>query len=109
MDSPLVISFIIFIAAVGIGLWSQYCLPRLSDSRNILFHQDSFTGHFGPGQCLTQYGSILNALQGGPEGERSETILTCCVYVRLLCAVRAPITPTGISALPGRNPAVWRN
>ena len=63
MDSPLVISFIIFIAAVGIGLWSQYCLPRLSDSRNILFHQDSFTGHFGPGQCLTQYGSILNALQ----------------------------------------------
>ena len=37
MDSPLVISFIIFIAAVGVGLWSQYCLPRLSDSRNILF------------------------------------------------------------------------
>lgn len=37
MDSPLVISFIIFIAAVGVGLWSQHCLPRLSDSRNMLF------------------------------------------------------------------------
>ena len=37
MDSPLAISAAIFLAAVGVGLWSQYDLPRLSDSRNILF------------------------------------------------------------------------
>lgn len=37
MDSLLAISAAIFLAAVGVGLWSQYCLPRLSDNRNILF------------------------------------------------------------------------
>ena len=52
MDIPLVISFIIFIAAVGVGLWSQYCLPRLSDSRNILFIICFFLGIGSAASCL---------------------------------------------------------
>ena len=52
MDSPLVISFIIFIAAVGVGLWSQYCLPRLSDSLNILFIICFFLGIGSAASCL---------------------------------------------------------
>ncbi len=52
MDSPLVISFIIFIAAVGVGLWSQHCLPRLSDSRNMLFIICFFLGLGSAASCL---------------------------------------------------------
>jgi len=52
MDNPLIISAIIFIVAVGLGLWSQYCLPRLSDSRNILFILFLFLGIVSAGSCI---------------------------------------------------------
>ncbi|BFO34084.1 hypothetical protein ACN9PN_08330 [Klebsiella pasteurii] len=52
MDSPLVISAAIFLAAVGVGLWSQYCLPRLSDNRNILFIICFFLGLGSAASCL---------------------------------------------------------
>ncbi|STW07885.1 Uncharacterised protein [Klebsiella grimontii] len=68
MDSPLVISFIIFIAAVGVGLWSQYCLPRLSDSRNILFHQDSFHWPFWTWAVLDTIRKYFERPSGRPGG-----------------------------------------
>lgn len=52
MDNPLIVSVIIFIVAVGIGLWSQWCLPRLSDSRNILFIICFFFGIGAAGACI---------------------------------------------------------
>ena len=39
-------------------------------------HQGYSACHFEPGLCSTKYESILHALQGGPEGERSESLLT---------------------------------
>jgi hypothetical protein len=44
-------------------------------------HQGYFACHFEPGLCPTKYESILHALQGGPEGVRSESLLTYCPYV----------------------------
>ena len=52
MDNPLIVSAIIFIMAVGIGLWSQCCLPRLSDSRNILFILFLYLGIVSAGSCI---------------------------------------------------------
>ena len=52
MDNPLSVSVIIFIVAVGIGLWSQWCLPRLSDSRNILFILFLYLGIVSAGSCI---------------------------------------------------------
>jgi hypothetical protein len=44
-------------------------------------HQGYFACHFEPGLCSTKYETILHALQGGPEGERSESLLTYYLYV----------------------------
>ncbi|EMM9358716.1 hypothetical protein ACV0NX_005971 [Klebsiella oxytoca] len=52
MDSPLALSAAIFLAAVGVGLWSQYGLPRLSDSRNILFILSLILGVVSAVSCL---------------------------------------------------------
>ncbi len=52
MDSPLALSAAIFLAAVGVGLWSQYGLPRLSDSRNILFILSLILGVVSAASCL---------------------------------------------------------
>lgn len=68
MDSPLVISFIIFIATIGVGLWSQFCLPRLSDSRNILFIISLFLGAVSAASCLFHLLYLLiegQSAQGG--------------------------------------------
>ncbi|MDS7906833.1 MULTISPECIES: hypothetical protein [Klebsiella] len=68
MDSPLVISAAIFLAAVGVGLWSQYCLPRLSDNRNILFIICFFLGLGSAASCLFHLLFLLiegQSAQGG--------------------------------------------
>ena len=52
MDSPLALSAAIFLAAVGVGLWGQYGLPRLSDSRNILFILSLILGVVSAASCL---------------------------------------------------------
>ncbi|MEG1210951.1 MAG: hypothetical protein RSE29_07505 [Leclercia sp.] len=59
MDSPLIVSAVIFIVAVVLGLWSQYCLPRLSDSRNILFIIFLFLGIGSGGSCLFNLAHLL--------------------------------------------------
>lgn len=52
MDSPLIISFIMLIATVGVGLWSQLCLPQLSGTRNVLFILCLFLGIGSAASCL---------------------------------------------------------
>ncbi|HID8916619.1 TPA: hypothetical protein ACXE54_002481 [Klebsiella michiganensis] len=66
MDSPLVISFLIFIATIGVGLWSQFCLPRFSDSRNILFIFCLFLGIGSAASCVFNLLYLLLVGQSAP-------------------------------------------
>ncbi|VUS33011.1 hypothetical protein [Klebsiella spallanzanii] len=68
MDSPLVISAIIFFAAVGVGLWSQFCLPRLSDTRNILFILCLFSGIGSAASCIFNLLYLLLTGRGAQGG-----------------------------------------
>ena len=65
MDSPLALSAAIFLAAVGVGLWSQYGLPRLSDSRNILFILSLILGVVSAASCLFYLLIEGQSAQGG--------------------------------------------
>lgn len=69
MDSPLALSAAIFLAAVGVGLWSQYGLPRLSDSRNILFILSLILGVVSAASCLFHLLYLLYLLIEGQSAQ----------------------------------------
>lgn len=81
MDSPLVISAILFFAAVAVGLWSQYCLPRLSDSRNILFIICLFVGI---GSAASGIFNLLYLLLVGHDAQGNASAFGALIIVAVL-------------------------